>query len=64
MAEYLEIDSASGEVVAQYQIPAPPADPNAIDIAALKATVAKATTVPALRGAMMAYLDAVAAQQS
>ena len=30
---------------------------------ALKATVAKATTVTALRGAMMAYLDAVAAQQ-
>ncbi len=37
--------------------------PPPIDIAALKATVAKATTVPQLRGAMMAYLDAVGEQQ-
>lgn len=43
--------------------PVAPASPDEIDFAALKATVAKAATVPALRGAMMAYLDALAAQQ-
>lgn len=44
--------------------PVLPAAPDEIDIAALKATVAKATTVPQLRVVMMAYLDAVAVQQS
>lgn len=39
----------------------PPPPP--IDIAALRTTVSKATTVTALRGVMLAYLDAVAADQ-
>lgn len=41
--------------------PAPP--PATIDPAALRSTVSKATTVTQLRGAMLAYLDAVAADQ-
>lgn len=39
----------------------PPPPP--VDIAALRTTVSKATTVTQLRGAMLAYLDAVAADQ-
>lgn len=37
--------------------PIPPAD-DTPDLSALRATVAKATTVAQLRGAMLAYLDA------
>lgn len=63
MATYTVIDATTGGVVHEEELPDSPPDPNAIDIAALKATVSKATTVTALRGAMMAYLDAAADQQ-
>lgn len=53
----------NNNIVSVETVPDLPAADPAIDIAALKATVAKATTVPQLRGAMMAYLNAVAEQQ-
>lgn len=46
-------------IVSRETVPDPPAP---VDIAALRTTVSKATTVTALRGAMLAYLDAVADQ--
>lgn len=53
----------NNNIVSVETVPDPPAADPGIDIAALRSTVSKATTVTALRGAMMAYLDAVAADQ-
>lgn len=63
MGTFTEIDAETGEVIRTQELPEPVPFADPIDIAALRTTVSKATTVTALRGVMLAYLDAVAADQ-